>query len=455
MKIDNNIKQFKKTSIVLGYTCNNNCIFCCISDKRNKFKDKSTKEILNDIYNASKRGSNYIEFIGGEPTIRKDIFNLISYAKKLNFSVIAFATNGRLLSNKKFAKKVIESGVNHIIFSIHGHNAKLHDSLTQVKGSFFQLIKGISNLKELGFKNIGTNTTIVCQNYKYILKIAELIYNLGIRCSEFIYVDPVGSAKNIGIVPTYESVSPYVNEVLSFGKSMNIKHWFIRYYPLCFINQKYHNMVSEIIERERFKSDMLGPDFINNDVIKGRKTIGRTKLYKCNKCKFDNICEGYWKDYPFFESDFNTILKLSKKDDFYLDKLYFLLGLKRVLRVDIKNNLSGFEKYHYVKDKNYSYIARTIEDAKLALTLTKQESTGVDIKKTQEKLGELYGYPKCCSEAFFNNKNKFKKGVSSQKFKYKKEVYQVLHYPCREGCAATNGLKEQIKIKLKNFEKLI
>jgi MoaA/NifB/PqqE/SkfB family radical SAM enzyme len=450
MKNNNHLIKFKKTSIVLGYTCNNNCIFCCVSHKRNKIKDKSTKEILKDIHDASRRGSNYIEFIGGEPTIRKDIFKIINYAKKLNFSVIAFATNGRMFSNKEFAKKIIESGANHIIFSIHGHNSELHDSLTQTKGSFFQLIKGIKNLQEIGFKNIGTNTTIVSQNYIYLSNIAKLIYDLGIRCSEFIYVDPVGAAKYNGIVPTYENVSPYVNKILLFGKRKKIKHWFIRYYPLCFINEKYHDMVSETIEKKIFKSEIIGPDFVNNDVVKGRINIGRMKLLKCEDCKFNNICEGYWKDYPYFDIDFDNIFKLSKKDDFYLDKLYFLLGLKKVLRVDIDNNLKGFEKYFCVKDKNYKYVARMIQDAKLALILTKQEDMGFDVMTAQEKLGELYGYPKCCSEAFFNNKNKFKKGVSSQKFKYKKEVYRVLHYPCSDDCISTNVLKEQIKIKLKN-----
>ena len=37
--------------------------------------------------NYKKDGCSYIEFIGGESTIRKDIFEIITFAKKLNFGV--------------------------------------------------------------------------------------------------------------------------------------------------------------------------------------------------------------------------------------------------------------------------------------------------------------------------------------------------------------------------------
>ncbi|MFT4304443.1 MAG: radical SAM protein [Candidatus Woesearchaeota archaeon] len=441
-------QKFKKISIVLGYTCNNNCSFCCISKKRNKITDRKTKEVLIDIKKAHDEGFNYIEFIGGEPTIRKDFLLLIRYAKKLNFLVIAFATNGRMLSNKKYAYEIISSGANHIIFSIHGHNSKLHDNLTNSPGSFKQAIKGIKNLQNLAFTNIGTNTTIVFQNYKYLLDIAKLIYNLGIRCSEFIYVDPSSIDNKLEIIPSYEEVSLNVNQVLSFGKNKNISHWYIRYYPLCFIDKKYHKMVSEIIEANNFKSKISAPDFVNNDVIYGRKTIGKVKIPKCINCIYYSICEGYWKDYPYFDIDFKNLSKLNHNDNFYLDKLYFLLGLKAVVRLDLKSSISPLESYFSVSDNNYVYISREKNDANKALNLTYMESKGRNIKKCQEDLGKLYGYPMCCSSYFFKNPNRNKNEVMSQHFRYKGNKYSVLHYPCSKSCKYTKSLKEQIKSRL-------
>ena len=284
----------------MGYACNNNCVFCYNEHKRDSIKQKSTKQIKQDLLSSKKAGANYIEFIGGEPTIRKDIFQIISFAKKLNFQTIMFATNGRMLSNLEYTKKIIKKGVNHIVFSIHGDTPKLHDELTQVPGSFRQLIKGIENLQQLGFTNIGSNTTIIKQNYRFLLKIGRLIYNLGIRNSEFIFVDPThGAPKNkfFDLVPTYKEVSPSVNRLLEFGKKKRIKHWHIRYYPLCFVKPAYHNMISELHETKHFNTTHLAPDFINTDVEQSRKSISRIKTKLCSSCKYNDICEGIWKEY--------------------------------------------------------------------------------------------------------------------------------------------------------------
>jgi len=299
---DNKVEKIKnkrtKTVIFLGYACNNKCIFCCNEDKRNLKYEKSFKEIKKDIKNAFNKGSSYLELIGGEPTIRTDLIKIIKYAKKIGFKEIMFATNGRMLSVKKYAEKIIKSGVDHIIFSIHGHNEDIHDSLTQCKGSFSQMIKGIKNVKELGFTNIGSNTTIVKQNYKHLIEIGNLIKSLNIENAEFIYVDPnAGGAKKKfkEIVPTVEEIEPFVNRLLEIGK--NIRHWHIRYYPLCHINKKYHNQISEINENKNFHTIHIAPDFKNENVAESRKNIGKSKINKCINCKYDKLCEGYWKEY--------------------------------------------------------------------------------------------------------------------------------------------------------------
>ena len=332
----------------MGYSCNNKCIFCCNEDKRQTIEDQTTEEIKKEMVQYRKNGSEYVEFVGGEPTIRKELIELIVFAKKLGFKTIMFATNGRMLSNKIFAKKVIDSGITHIVFSIHGHNSQLHDELTQVPGSFNQLMQGIKNVKDLGLKDIGSNTTIVKQNYKNLEEIGNLIYSLGIRNSEFIFVDPTrGGPKNNfdSIVPTYEEVSPFVNALLSFGKEKNIPHWHIRYYPLCFIKKEFHDMVSETKEKEIFKTEHIARDFINTNVEKNRELVGRTKIKKCNGCEFYNICEGYWKEYeikrPYRDkSDLEEVRKLEEKKEYWEKNKK---EIEEKILIDMEN--FGFEEY--------------------------------------------------------------------------------------------------------------
>ena len=145
--------KIKKTVIITGYKCNNMCQFCIDENKRD-LPNKTTQQIMQEMTNARQRGTTYLEMIGGESTIRPDIILLVSSAKKLGFETISMATNGRMLSYDKFARQIIEAGLTDLIFSIHGHNAKLHDSLTRSKGSFDQLIKGFKNVKKFFPVNI-------------------------------------------------------------------------------------------------------------------------------------------------------------------------------------------------------------------------------------------------------------------------------------------------------------
>lgn len=291
-------KRIKKTVIILGYTCNNNCVFCVYSEKDRK-NNRPLAEIKDSIMEAKVAGTTYLEFIGGETTIRPDFLQILRFAKQFEFETISITTNGRALYYAKYAKEILEAGLTSIVFSIHGHNAKLHDSLTQVPGSFEQLLGAIENVKNLGFKNIGSNTTVVKKNYKDLEKIGKFIYGLGIRNSEFIFVDPNQGGASLDLekmVPRISKAAPYIRKCLEIGRANKIPHWHIRYVPLCFF-EDFLDQISEIQEVKSFKTQHIGPDFINLDVENSRSEIGRTKGIQCVNCKLNDICEGIWRKY--------------------------------------------------------------------------------------------------------------------------------------------------------------
>jgi len=304
--------KIKKTVIIVGYECNNHCRFCIDSNKR-ELPNKTTQEIKKEMVQAKKRGTTYIELIGGETTIRPDAEELIKFARDLGFKTINMATNGRMFSYPEYTQKIVESGLTDIIFSIHGYNAKTHDYLTQSSGSFNQLKKGLENFRKLGFKNIGSNTTIVKDNYKHLPRIGQFIYDQGIGNSEFIFVDPSYGAAydNFNqIVPQISEIAPYVRKCLEIGKKNKIPHWHIRYVPLCYF-QDYLNQISELQEVATFKTEHLAPDFENFDVESSRAVIGREKTKKCQGCKLSNQCEGIWKEYlkHYGDEELRPILK--------------------------------------------------------------------------------------------------------------------------------------------------
>ncbi len=299
----NNEGKIYKTVIFVGYECNNHCRFCMEQDKRN-LPVRTTEEVKREIVSARQRGATYLELIGGETTIRPDLPEIIRFAKRKNFQTIMIATNGRMFSYRPVAEKVIKAGLNSIVFSIHGPNAKVHDYLTQSPGSFRQLEKGIKNAREIIRRekikmHFGSNTTIVKQNYKLLPEIGEYILRQGIRNSEFIFVDcNEGGARRYfdRLVPKISDAAPYINKCLEIGRRENICHWHIRYVPLCYFLGNL-DRISELQEVKTFRTEHIAQDFINFNPLESRQKVGRRKTLRCKGCALYNNCEGIWVEY--------------------------------------------------------------------------------------------------------------------------------------------------------------
>lgn len=287
--------KMKKVAIITGYRCNNNCRFCYDANKRD-YPSLTTDQTKQRLTEARNRGCDYIDFLGGEFTIRKDALELIRFAKELGYKVIALTTNGRVLSYSDIAEKFIEAGLTDIIYSIHGHTPELHDFQTRVSGSFKQLVKGIKNTQELGIPFFA-NITLTKLNYKHLPQIAQFLVDLGCVNAEFIYVDPTGAAYNDfnDIVPTVKEIASYIRQCLDIGMKNRIPHWHVRYYPMCYLFG-YEDYISEA--HDPFENvEHFGPEFENYDVESSRRSIARVKSLRCVSCKYVNRCEGIWKVY--------------------------------------------------------------------------------------------------------------------------------------------------------------
>ncbi len=140
--------KIKRVALFVGYDCINDCKFCVVADKRN-FPNKSTQEITDELEESYDNGAREVVFTGGECTARKDIFEIVRFARKTGFIYVQIQTNGRFFSSIDFCKKMFLAGMTEFSPALHGHTAKLHDYLTTSKGSFRQTVLGIYNVRKL------------------------------------------------------------------------------------------------------------------------------------------------------------------------------------------------------------------------------------------------------------------------------------------------------------------
>ena len=123
-----------RIDINVGYSCNLKCRFCYyINDVscRKKNKDLTTIECKKLIRDHFKKGMQVLEFTGGEPTIRNDLFELVRYAQEVGFTHISIITNGLRLADHSFANSLVTQGVNDFLLSLHGSTPRYTTSSLQ------------------------------------------------------------------------------------------------------------------------------------------------------------------------------------------------------------------------------------------------------------------------------------------------------------------------------------
>jgi AdoMet-dependent heme synthase len=129
--------------------CNLNCIHCYASSVESSQKELTTKEgkrLLDQI--AKVDDFRMIVITGGEPLIRKDIFEMVEYAGKLGFRIV-FSTNGTLLS-PQIAKDLVKLGVVNFSISLDGSNPENHEKIRRKPGCFFSTMEGIKAARDTG-----------------------------------------------------------------------------------------------------------------------------------------------------------------------------------------------------------------------------------------------------------------------------------------------------------------
>lgn len=282
----------KRADIKVGFLCNNNCRFCVQAQKRH-LGNKTTEQIKNDLMEARKTCSGVV-FTGGEPLIRKDILELISYAHNLDFKTIQIQTNGRMLAYMKLCKDLIKAGVTEFSPALHGPTAELHEFLTRSPGSFKQTVQGIKNLKKLG-QLVITNTVVVKPNYRHLPEIARLLVNLKVDQFQFAFVHPLGNAYRYydSVVPVMSMAAPYVHKGLQIGIDAGIKVM-AEAMPYCMM----HGYEKYISEDYIPLAEIRGVNYFVKDYGEWRVREGKAKFPQCKECKYKVVCEGPWREYP-------------------------------------------------------------------------------------------------------------------------------------------------------------
>jgi len=120
----------------------------CLAHKMGQGEELSKNEIFDVIDQALELGVSQITFEGGEPTLRKDLPELIEHVDK-NKATTMVVTNGQYLT-EDYVQALKESGLDYINVSIDSPYLEEHDEFRGVLGLFEDATEGIKNSVDAG-----------------------------------------------------------------------------------------------------------------------------------------------------------------------------------------------------------------------------------------------------------------------------------------------------------------
>jgi len=221
-------RKFPYIRLSISDVCNFKCGYCLPDgykiDRSDNRKFLNIEEIGRLAKALSELGVSKIRLTGGEPTVRKDFFEIIKIIKENSgIKKTVMTTNGYRLD--KIADDIKNSGLDGVNISIDSLNA---DTFKKITGHdrLEEILRGIKNLQKLNFKNIKINAVLlkgVNDSEKDFDDWAEFLKNNEI---DFRYIELMQTGDNIDYFNNYhvpaKKFTDYLNNnnwiIQTFGK---------------------------------------------------------------------------------------------------------------------------------------------------------------------------------------------------------------------------------------------
>jgi AdoMet-dependent heme synthase len=183
----------------LTYRCNERCVHCYLDhDDHGEMTTPEIKHLLDELADA---GVFILSLSGGEIFLRKDLFEILEYARLQKQFCVKLKTNAIMVRERE-AARLREIGIESIQISIYSHRPEVHDGITLVPGSLRRSIDAARFLKSQGLRVIFANV-LMTQNVRDYQGMRSLAEELGVECTLDPTVTPMmdgdRSVLNLGI----------------------------------------------------------------------------------------------------------------------------------------------------------------------------------------------------------------------------------------------------------------
>lgn len=191
--------DFDQAPFTIAWEVTRACAFACVhcrADAQPKPHpdELTTNEALHLIDQLQQFGNNPILiFTGGDPMLRRDLYELISYAaeKGLRCSLTPTATG--LPTRERLAKARV-AGIKRIALSLDAPSPQVHDDFRKSRGSWQRTMKILQNAQHEGL-SVQVNTTVAKHNADILAEMVPFIQQVQAVQWSLFFLVPTGRAQ--------------------------------------------------------------------------------------------------------------------------------------------------------------------------------------------------------------------------------------------------------------------
>lgn len=190
--------DFDQAPFTIAWEVTRACAYACVhcradAQHRRDPNELNTEEAFRLIDRLAKFGSPILVFTGGDPMMRRDLFDLIAYAdeKGLRCSLTPTAT---ALPTEARLKKAKEAGIRRLALSLDAPTPKVHDAFRQVEGSWKRTMRILRNAQSVGL-SAQVNTTVSKHNLDLLSDMVPFVEEVGAVQWSVFFLVPTGRAQ--------------------------------------------------------------------------------------------------------------------------------------------------------------------------------------------------------------------------------------------------------------------
>lgn len=300
-----------KVEIELTHLCNNRCGFCSsgwYNAEKQTLPFMSRERISLQLKAALDGGLRRALFQGGEPTLFKELGEVVHEAWDLGFDAVNVFTNARIAASDKGLAWLLDMNVTWWQISVQGGTEEMHDESVRRRNAFKQTVAGTRRLIEAG-ERVKINGVLTIHLLESIEAFAELMISLRPEEVGMDTVKPLaafaeGRLQYGDEVPSYKPYAAALRRALVRMNDAGVSARVTSFAP-CLAPGVEPFVSEEPTHTVNYFSDPQKPS--RNKMEK--KQSMKVKVSACRDCAYDAVCDGIYRFYvdAHGESEFRPL----------------------------------------------------------------------------------------------------------------------------------------------------